>query len=402
MTISFVMIISFNFFPLFPWISENGFFLKIFHITRPDVFSIVAIRKVIKRELIVYIKACKTKALSLVQLKKSLVALTVFETRNEDVLIALKTTQTSQDSPLRQNALAEILFARLPKTIQQFLTSNTDTIIKKLSLKMSHLNLSPRHIMNLMGYIHKRMNPDDLCKTLSRIDGVAMKISIPQEAKNRLHDYLESLKKNMDRAPLVYRALFLIPELETFQKLYRPTRVMESVETVTEKTIRQYTLSSTLEFHVTKDHFDLIKSKYSSDCTDTYLGEKQLMTPFFFNIRIFKDEEWIGNIYMLDFSEEHNSLIIDRVQMPRELEASYYQFFDYLKEILIEMFKDVHYKYILMPLRISNHESIQRMFNHYKKGLSKKGQFINSSYSFNFESLSGRKSYYVLYKQTKA
>lgn len=393
----------FHFFHSFPLDIRRCFLLENYPELPGAMYSaVLAIRKLLKRELVVYIKAHKTSALNLVQLKKSLVALTVFETRNEDVLIALKTMQTSENSSLHQNALAEVLFSRLPKTIQQLLTSNADIIIKKLFLKMSHLHLSSHHIMNLMGYINKTMKADDLYKALGRIDGVAIKISIPLEAKNKLHDYIESLKKNMDRAPLVYRDLFLSAKLEICQKLYRPTRVMKSVETVTERTIRHYTLSSTLEFHATKDHFDLIKSRFSSDCTDTYLGEKQLVTPCFFNIRIFKNKKWIGNIYILDFIEEHDSLIIDRVQIPREMEASYHQFFDYLKEILIEMFEDVRYKYILMPLRISNHSRIQEIFNDYKKGLSKKGKFIDTPYSLNFESLSGRKSYYVLYKRTEA
>ena len=59
-------------------------------------------------------KLIKTSTLSLVQFKKSLVALTVFEPSNEDVLLALKTEKTNENSPLHQNAMAEILFARLP------------------------------------------------------------------------------------------------------------------------------------------------------------------------------------------------------------------------------------------------------------------------------------------------
>lgn len=363
--------------------------------------TVLAIRRLLKRELVVYIKAQKTSALSLIQLKKSLVALTVFDPANEDVLFALKTEKTGGDNPLHQNAMAETLFARLPKIIQGLLNGNVKSLVPKLSLKMSNLKLSSRHIMNLMGYVNKGMPSDDLYKALNRINSVAMKISIPQESKNKLHHYIESMKKNMDRAPSVYRTLFLSAELETWQKLYRPTKVMKSEETITERTIRQYTVSTRLEFYPTKDHFDLFKSRFSHDCTDDALGERQLMTPCFFNIRIFKDNQWIGNIYMLDFCEEYSSLLIDRVQIPRELKATYNQFFDYLKEVLIEMFEDVRYRYILMPLTISNHGSIQKIFDDHKKVLGKKAIFVDSPYSLYFESLRGRKSYYVLHKSTK-
>jgi len=47
--------------------------------------SMLAIRKLLKKCLFVYVKAQKTTTLSLLQLKQSLVALTVFDPRNEDV-----------------------------------------------------------------------------------------------------------------------------------------------------------------------------------------------------------------------------------------------------------------------------------------------------------------------------
>ncbi|MGB5217167.1 MAG: hypothetical protein WBN66_02595 [Smithella sp.] len=319
----------------------------------------------------------------------------------EDILLALKNEKTDGDNPLHQNAIAEILFTRLPQMIQGLLTRNANSMIPKLSLKMSRLNLSSRHIMNLMGYIKQNMTTDDLYKALNKIDGVAAKTSIPEESKGRLHHYIESMKKNIDRAPSVYRTLFLNPELETFQKLYRPTRIMESVATVTEKTVRHYTKATTLDFYPTKDFFDLIKAKFSSDCTDSYLGEKQLMTPFFFNIRIFKGQKWIGNIYMLDFCDQHDTLIIDRIQIPRKRKALYHQFFECLKDVMIEMFENVRYQYILMPLRISNHAAIQKTFNQYKNKLNKKTNCVESQYAARFESLSGRKTYYVLHKRSQ-
>jgi len=390
----------FHFFHSFPLEIRKRFLLEHRPNSPTSMYSaLLAIRKLLKKDLIVYVKAQKPSTLSLIQFKISLVALTVFDHSNEDILLALKTKKTSEDSKLHQNAMAEILFSRLPKTIQGLLTRNTNNLVQRLSLKMSNLNLSSRHIMNLMGYFNKKMTSDDLYKALNRIDGVAMKISIPQEFKNKLHNYIESMKKNMDRAPSVYRTLFLTPELETYQKLYRSTKVMKTEETVTERTVRRYTKLSTLDFYATKDFFDLIKSNFSSDCTGTYQGEHQLMTPNFFNIRIFKGQKWIGNIYMLDFCEEHDTLLIDRIQIPREMKASYHQFFDYLKEVLIEMFEGVHYEYILMPLKISNHETIQKIFNQYKIKLSKEEKLFFSPWARHFEALDWDKRYYVLHKR---
>jgi hypothetical protein len=394
----------FHFFHSFPLEIRKRFLLEHSADSPASMFSsVLAIRKILKKDLLVYVKAQKPSTLSLVQFRKSLVALTVFEPRNEDVLLALKTEKTDENISLHQNALAEILFARLPKTIKLMLNMNANTLVQKLSLKMSHLKLSSRHIMNLMGYINREnITSDALSKALNRIDGVAMKISIPQESKNKLHDYMESMKKNMDRAPSVYRSLFLSSDLEPYQKLYRSTKVIKSEKTVTktviERTVRQYTKVSTLDFYATKDYFDIIKSKFSKDCTDTYLGERQFMTSYFFNVRIFKGKKWIGNIYMLDFCQEHDSLIIDRIQMPRAVKASFHQFFDYLREVLIEMFEGVRYEYILMPLKISNHGTIQKIFNQHKKKLTKKANMTDTSVN-HFESISGETTYYVLHKR---
>ncbi|MDM7987236.1 MAG: hypothetical protein QUS13_07885 [Smithella sp.] len=391
----------FCFFHTFPLEIRKRFELEHLPATPLPMYSaVMAIRRLIKRELIVYVKAQKTSVLNPAQLKNGLVALTVFDPRNEDILTVLKKEKQDGDNPLHQNAMAELLFARLPKTIQELLTRNANSMIPKLSLKMSGLNLSSRHIMNLMGYLKPNMTSDDLYKTLNKIDGVAAKMSIPEESRSKLHHYIESMKKNIDRAPAVYRTLFLNPGLETFQKLHRPAKVMEAVATVTEKTVRHYTKAITLDFYPTKDFFDLIKGKFSSDCTDSRLGEKQLMTPFFFNIRIFKGPKWIGNIYMLDFCAQHDTLIIDRIQIPRERKALYHRFFECLKDVLIEIFEDVRYRYILMPLRISNHAAIQKTFNQYKNHLEKKAKDIETEYADRFESLDGRKTYYVLHQRS--
>lgn len=396
----------FHFFHSFPLEIRKHFMLE----HRPDspksmFASVLAIRKVLKKELIVYVKAHKPSTLSLIQLKKCLVGLTLFETRNEDVLIALRKEKTDDNISLHENAVAEILFARLPNTVQLLLNINANIMVKRLSLKMTNLKLSSRHIINLMSYINPvNISFENLYKALNKIDEVAVKISIPQESKNKLRDYMESIKKNMDRAPSVYKNLFLSPELETYQKLYRSAKIVRSEKTVTrtviEKMVTQYTKVSTLGFYPTKDYFDIIKSKFSKDCTDTYLGERQFMASYFFNIRIFKRNNWIGNIYMLDFCREHDSLIIDRIQMPRQLKASYHQFFDYLREVLIEMFEDVRYQFILMPLKISNHGAIQKCFNQYRQKLHKVEKIVAPAADV-FESLNGNNQYYVLHKRNQ-
>jgi len=364
--------------------------------------AVLAMRRFLRREMLIYLKTKKTTSLSLKQLKQILVALSIFEPNNDDILHALKKDKSNgSDSALHQNAMAELLFARLPNTVRGLMTKDANSLAKKMSSKMTSFNFSSRQIINLMGYVKPHMTFEDLYKALGRIDSVAMRLSIPQESKNKFHSYIESLKRNIEHAPALYRAIFLSRELDICQKLYKPTRVLQCETTLKERIVKRYTLLNTLDFYPTKDYFDFFKGKISNDCTGNGLSEKHLLTPHFFNIRIFKGKDWLGNIYMLDFCQEHGTLIIDRIQIPRELNVFYHQFFDYLRDVLIEMFEDVPYKVILMPIAISNHATIQQIFNGHKKKLSKKVKLLDSPYATYFESLKGKKNtYYMLHERT--
>ena len=364
--------------------------------------AILAIRRLLRREMVIYLKANKTASLSLLQLKQLLVALTIFDPNNEDILQAFKTLKSKgANHSLQQNAMAELLFVRLPKMIYGLMDRNPGMLTRNLALKLARLNFSSRQIMNLMGYVKPRMTVEDLYKTLDRIDGVATRLSVPSESQSKLHDYIESLKKNIKRSPMLYKTIFLSKELDTCQKLYRSTRIMQSEETLKEKILKTFTRLNTLIFYPTKDYFDFFKGMISHDCTGPELGEKHLLTPQFFNIRIFQDEGWIGNIYMLDFSKEHGALIIDRIQIPRNLNVFYYHFFDHLREVLIEMFEAVDYKNILMPISISNHGTIQEIFNEHRKRLQKKVKRFDSPYATYFESLRGKRTYYILHERSE-
>ncbi len=151
----------------------------------------------------------------------------------------------------------------------------------------------------------------------------------------------------------------------------------------------------------TKDYLDLAKGRVSDDCsTEFYLGEKHLLTPNSFNIRIFRDDQWSSCIYMLDLTIESEVLLFDRIRIPRYIDSDYVKFFHHLKETLEELFAEVGYRFILAPRTISNHSSIQKVFNRVKDRLPKVtlkfgviGRPVNSS---SFESFGQGPVYYVL------
>jgi len=64
-----------------------------------------------------------------------------------------------------------------------------------------------------------------------------------------------------------------------------------------------------------KDFHDFYKGVYSGDCSqDVNLATEHLFAPRFFNIRVFDKNKWVGNIYMLDYSDK-KTLIVDKIQI---------------------------------------------------------------------------------------
>jgi hypothetical protein len=163
-----------------------------------------------------------------------------------------------------------------------------------------------------------------------------------------------------------------------------------------------YTEKTTILFYPTKDYMDLFHGTFSSDCVGLDLAQKHLTDPAYFNIRIFKNGRWKGNIYMLDLTDR-GILMVDRIQIPRSINAEYMQFFKSLKEVFQEMFSKVDYDEILMPLTISNHDIIQRVFNKFKDGLQKRWINFDTSRWCHFESIVNNKKqeFCVLCKKVK-
>ncbi|MEN6320169.1 MAG: hypothetical protein ABFD82_15630 [Syntrophaceae bacterium] len=70
-----------------------------------------------------------------------------------------------------------------------------------------------------------------------------------------------------------------------------------------------------LSLYLCKDLHDFFKGIYSGDCShEIPLATAHLLAPRFFNIRVFDHSKWVGNIYMLDYSDKR-TLIVDRIQI---------------------------------------------------------------------------------------
>jgi hypothetical protein len=360
--------------------------------------SAVAIRRMVKQELLSHVRSRRTKGLTLDELKRLLVAYCLFTSTNEDVLQALRSSHgRGAGDPLYQNALAELLFDRLPAIVAQFVARDPKAIREKLFSKLGKLDMTVRQRVNLYGYFKPNTSPADLVTILETIETVAQRMHLSAETRQTLHAYLLSLKHSLDRASELYREFFLVGgDLEPLRKLHVPGKVLKSHVTYTDTILRTSTKVAELRFYPTKDYLDLCRGLISGDCIDSGLSEAQLATPNFFNVRVFSETQWIGNIYMLDFTAEQGVLLIDRIQIPRQIRVPYLQFFETLVETLREMFRDVTYECILAPLTISNHATLQRAFNTYRKNLPKRQIRPPSAHGRYFECLRENATYHAL------
>jgi hypothetical protein len=364
--------------------------------------SIQAIRKFLQMEILTFIRTKRMKRIGMEELKRLLIAYTIFLPGNEDVLQGLRTSASrGTNSALFQNAIAELLFCRLPRLIDGLTRVEPKIIRQKFLSKVAKLDLTVNQKTNLYGYFNPNISQDDLLPILSKLDAVVRQIPIPDEKRQKLCGYIMSFTNDIISVQRLYGRWFLSPELKRLRKLYTPKNVMQYRINVMENIVRKYIHSTQLEFYPTKDWMDLCKGKMSSDCSGHLLGQRHLLTPAFFNIRIFRHSDWIGNIYMLDFTEESGCLLVDRIQIPRGIKAEYVLFFDSLRIAFEELFEKTGYESILLPLRISNHASIQKVFNNYKENLAKSKIRFRLADKHLFESLRQREKYYILCSREK-
>lgn len=364
--------------------------------------SIRAIRGLLQKEILAYARTRRTKQVGVEELKRLMVAYTLFQPGNEDVLQALRASSRNGSNPaLRQNAIAELLFCRLPRFVEGLTRVEPKRIRKKLLSKLMRLDLTANQRTNLLGFFEPNIGDSDLLPVLDRTGSIARRITLAEGTRQRLCDYIGSLANDVVSIRRLYDSWFLTSELRRMRRIYSPRNVMEYQLSIQEDLVRTLVHDITLTFYPTKDWLDYCKGKTSSDCSVHHFGKEHLLAPAFFNVRIFHESEWIGNIYMLDYTRENGCLLVDRIQIPRGIQAGYVQFFDTLQEVFEELFEDVGYEHILLPLRISNHASVQKAFNGYKKGLEKESVRFPHRNRNCFESLSQKGKYYVLTSRAK-
>jgi len=358
---------------------------------------VLSTQQFIKQEILHYSRTKRLKFLPHEGLKRLIAARVFFDPVNRDVLQALQAAagQHKDALALHQNGCAELLFVRIPQYVESLSSIPTRLIRQKLFSRIAKLGATPLQKMALFGCWKLDVSRENTFNVLDKINILAQKI-LSEDTASQLADYISSMKYQTIMLKEFYEELFLTPALKKMRTLHTPGKVTHAKYSYQERIVRTNMLVASLSFYPTKDYLDLCKGRISSDCAGLSLSEHHLMTPEFFNIRIFANNEWIGNCYMLDFTKERGVLLLDRIQVPRDINAEYLNFFGHLKDIFHEMFSAVDYNQVLLPTAISNHNSLQSVFNTYKNKLARAEFKIASECVEYFDSLKQTSPFYIL------
>jgi hypothetical protein len=160
-------------------------------------------------------------------------------------------------------------------------------------------------------------------------------------------------------------------------------------------TVERVTRRETLTLYPCKDYHEYLKGHYSKDCTAGHdLAGSHLLNPRFANLRIFRDDRWIGNIYLLDYTTQNNTLVIDRIQIRPTKELLLMDFFPKFMRSLIDHLSGGQDIRILGPGTISNFAGVQSGYSRFRRG-KRRVRFIARTKDVTFES-SRREFLYVL------
>lgn len=314
--------------------------------------------------LVAYLTVSKKDDPEIAYLKDLLLVITVFDPENQDVLTELQRKEIGPE--LAEFLAAEILFRRLPKTIQRLLGKNSEDL-KQLYLKqIDSLPLRPNHKRNIRDALRSARSQEDFAAALEKISAMAGRFRLPETTRRKIIDLgnlYQSREKMLFR---FYDGAFLTRQLAILRPLYlRSSQVQVNFK---RKLVRMLVQEKILTIYPTKDFHDYFKGIYSNDCTrEPKLAAGHLLTREFLNLRIFRGKRWIGNIYVLDLTRSHRAIVVDRIQLAKGIKIYAPVFFKALRESLVRLFQNVDYDLLLTPSGvISNFHFLQSIYDNYK------------------------------------
>lgn len=236
------------------------------------------------------------------------------------------------------------------------------------------IELTRERILSIEGPVNFRRNGAALVDVVAqertaetarnRLDRLAVifRETVKPAAVVQMRSQVENLCDKVDAFDDFFEEGFARSALSRIREAEIPASVWRSLAK------KAQTTRILVSLYPTKDLHDLLKGKYSGDCTaQTPLAKRQLAHPRFFNMRLFRADAWIGNVYALDYSEQR-ALLIDRVQIGERAGFSPFDFFKPFFAALGSALPSDKPISILGPSVISNYTTVQRSYERWRSG----------------------------------
>ena len=338
-------------------------------VTDNSLSSALHMHDALRKEVYSYVKTRKPLH-SLRDVKRMVFLVTALFPGNEDIHHAL--SHASATDGVYQCACLELLLCRIPAFLEIAVRLDFKRLCRSIKGKLLHIGLPTPVRATLVSHLNEVSTIEQYRElATSRAPILLRKSNTDTSVSQRVIETLKSALTDHGRVTQIYHEWFLPKHLKMLQKAYTPRRIGDVKIIRTEKIVSESTVEDVLFLYPTKDYLDLLKGAVSHDCTDgSGTGARHLATPEFFNMRIYRNDEWIGNIYCLDFSHFSKTMIIDHIQVPPENRVLWVSFFQALHRTMQEHFKGIT---VLLPRSsISNHAQIRAAYATYQKAMPKR------------------------------
>jgi hypothetical protein len=351
----------------------------------------------LKHEAYLYMKSGKT-GLPLAEIRHAIMLYTALEAENSDIRQTLADAGSPEDIPA-QNALAELVFSRVPRFLQSLSWLDITKICSAAKFKLQAMALSGKAKIAVTHEINSLSTMEQFAEFAEKkLPALLDAMRADPKTVKKACDLLSSYRHEAERLPELYKAWFMPKNLEVHFVRYRP-RKLGIATTKYEKQVHSVTRQHALRLYPKKDLLEYVKGKISGDCSRSDdLAAKHIQTPEFFNLRVVSNERWSGNIYCLDLSGTHQCCIIDKVQVPGMFEKKEWNnFFSNVTQRLANACGSV--KLLLPDSDISNENAVCEAFNKYTKSLKVRfyepNRFKCSRFK-SFESVANSKRFMVV------
>ncbi|MFP4365302.1 MAG: hypothetical protein ACLFR1_15670 [Spirochaetia bacterium] len=237
------------------------------------------------------------------------------------------------------------------------------SFVKRLRNRAQKVIPDPLQKMQFVSMVPQESLKTDFSEIYQKLTGYLTCIAPvwDPEPLQKIQSMVENFKEKYEQIQVIFTQWFDTAKVQSLFAAFTKSCV--------KKQIQKTNVFQTTDYYLypCKDHLDAVKGIFSHDCTTSQdLAKDHLACTEYFTIRIFRQKNWIGNIYVLDYSESHNILIIDRIQLHKKyIDEDTITVRDFMKAVLEFLTDDYSFAErlsVLAPSKISNHSLISETY----------------------------------------